>query len=431
MANETQPAAARTEPDARRSLVASIDGLQLRTIALAVGGLAFVLRVLYLALLTGGNPLTSDAAQYDYLAANLANGRGYVDTFPQIGLHQTAFRPPLYPALLSVVYRIFGDSAGVGRFVNILIGTAVVVLVARLLYPIFGARGALAGSLAVAIAPNLIANDTYILTEPISLLLLVLLMGFTLERRWVLAGLLTGLLILTRPSAQYLVILLGIWFIVTIGWRKALMSVVLAGVVVAPWVGRNWVQLGSPVFVTSNGFNFAAMYSRPADERGTFVDPIQDPYWDDRRLDQFDEVVWDRNLRADAIDNIKSDPAVVPRVVGRNFLAFFDIEPSWNHFAELADGRSMAARNATLVVFYATLAIGAIGLIRRWREPLALLAILIAGYFTAASLVFVAPPRLRSPVDLMLCIGVGAFFARRPSPVDPEPAPIPDIPELA
>lgn len=413
MANDTVPADADIGSGTGRRVLDTIDHLRLRTIALVVGGLAFVLRVLYLALLTGGQPLTSDAAQYNFLAINLANGRGYVDTFPQIVMHQTAFRPPVYPALLSVVYRIFGESVGVGRFVNILIGTAVVVLLARLILPVLGARAALAGGVAAAIAPNLIANDTYILTEPLSLLLLVLLLGTTIKRRWVLSGLLTGLLVLTRPSAQYLVIVLAVWFIVTVGWRKAAMFVGLAALVVAPWIARNWVQLGSPVLVTSNGFNLAAMYSPPADRLGAFIDPIRHPYWDDRRLDQFDEIVWDRNLRKDAVDNIRDNPTVVPRVVSRNLLAYFEIRPWTNEYAEEADGRSMGARNATLIVFYATLIIGIIGFVRRWREPLVLLAILVGAYFTAASLVFVAPPRLRSPLDLMLCIGVAAAVAVR------------------
>ncbi len=420
MDSDTRPAA----PGTGRRPLDRLDHLPVRTIAAAVGILGLFLRMLYLALLTGGQTLTSDAAQYNYLAINLARGRGYVDTYPQIGLHQTAFRPPLYPALLSLIYRVSGESVGVGRFVNILIGTAVVVLVARLVFSQLGARAALAAGVATAIAPNLIANDTYLLTEPLSLLLLVLLLGTTLRHQWVLAGVLTGLLILTRPSAQYLVVVLAVWFVVTIGWRKALLFTALAAVVVAPWIARNWVQLGSPVLVTSNGFNFAAMYSPPADERGTFVDPLRDPYWDDRRLDQFDETVWDRNLRAEAVDNIRRDPAVVYRVVKRNFLAYFELLPSTNRSAEEADGRSMDVRNATLVVFYATTLLGLAGFVRRWREPLVLLAILIGGYFTAASLLFVAPPRLRSPLDLMLCIGVGACMAVRARtatdpPVDP------------
>jgi 4-amino-4-deoxy-L-arabinose transferase-like glycosyltransferase len=424
MADEVVAAAVDPVPGTARRMLERIDHLQLRTIGLVAGGLALGLRVLYLALLTRSRPLTSDAAQYNFLAANLARGRGFVDTFPQLGLHQTAFRPPAYPALLSVVYRIFGESIGVGRFVNVLIGTAVVVLLVRLVHPVLGSRAALAGGVAAAIAPNLIANDTYILTEPLSLLLLVLLLGTTINRRWVLSGLLTGLLVLTRPSAQYLVIVLAVWFVVTIGWRKAVLFVGLAALVVAPWIARNWVQLGSPVLVTSNGFNLAAMYSVPADELGAFVDPIRNPYWDDRRLDQFDEVVWDRNLRRDAIDNIRDDPTVVPRVVGRNALAFFELRPSTNRYAEEADGRSMEARNATLVVFYATLVMGLVGFVRRWREPLVLLAIIVGGYFTVASLVFVAPPRLRSPLDLMLCIGVAAFVAVRPGrPVRPPPPP--------
>ncbi len=76
--------------------------------------------------------------------------------------------------------------------------------------------------------------------------------------------------------------------------------------VVAPWIGRNWVQLGNPVLVTSN---YAALYSPTADERDAFTDPLKSPAFDDRRLDQLDEIVWDRNLRRTAVDQSAPIPA--------------------------------------------------------------------------------------------------------------------------
>ena len=81
----------------------------------AVASLALVVRVAYLGFATGSIRLHSDAAQYDALARHLAAGDGYVDTYPQLHLHATAFRPPGYPALLSIFYRVFGPSAGLAR----------------------------------------------------------------------------------------------------------------------------------------------------------------------------------------------------------------------------------------------------------------------------------------------------------------------------
>ena len=75
MANETMPTAPETAPGSGRGLLGRIDGLDLRVIGIGTGVVAFVLRVLYLALATGDRPLTSDAAQYSFLATNLAHGR--------------------------------------------------------------------------------------------------------------------------------------------------------------------------------------------------------------------------------------------------------------------------------------------------------------------------------------------------------------------
>jgi len=396
-----------------RPVLGRVDGLTLRAQCLLVGLVALAARLAYWLLATPDRLLTTDAAQYDFLAKNLAAGRGFVDTFPQLTLHATAYRPPGYPALLGLVYEVFWPTPGIGRLLNVVLGTAVAVAVAALIRPRLGPRAAVVGGLAAALSPNLVANDAYVLTEALSLLLIVGLMAAVLDRRWLLAALATGALILTRASGQYLVIVLAVWLFVVVGWRRALGYAAVTALVVAPWLIRNDARLGSPVLVTSNGFNFAALYSPPADEAGHFIDPTKHPYFDDRRLEQFDEVAWDRNLRELAVDNIKDHPAVVAEVVRVNILAYFEIQPSRNELAEQADGRSLALRTATLWTFYLLLGGGVLGLWRRRREALCLLAALIGLYFTAASLLFVAPPRLRAPLELALCIGLAALAAPR------------------
>src|SRR5439155_21586282 len=204
---------------------------------------------------THNSPLHSDAAQYTCLATNIAAGRGYVDRFPLLFLHPTAYRPPLYPAFLAVVYWALGPSVGLARLVNAVVGSVVVGLVFVLVRRQLSPRAGLWAALAVALSPNIVANDTFVLTEPLSLLLLVLVISSLLGSRWIAAGVLTGLLVLTRASAQYLAVVLAIWLFVRVGWRRALGYVSIVGLVVAPWVIRNQQRLGSFVFVTSNGFN--------------------------------------------------------------------------------------------------------------------------------------------------------------------------------
>lgn len=400
-----------SEPVLRR-----IDTAHTRTLVACAAGLALLTRLAYLILATGDLPLTSDAAQYDFLATNLARGDGFVDRFPQLEIHPTAFRPPGYPALLGLVYKVLWPSPGIGRGLNIVIGVAVVAALTLLVRRHLGRRAALAAGVTAAVLPNFIANDTYILTEPLSLLLLLGLMAAVLEDRWAWAGVATGLLVLTRPSAQYLVILLALYLAWRIGWRRAALFTLVAAAIVAPWILRNWAQLGSPVLVTSNGFNYAALYSPPADELGAFIDPLRHPYFDDRRLDQFDEVTWDRNLRETAIDHVRDRPAVVPEVMWRNTRAMFELDPSLNVGAEEVDGRSMTIRHATYWVIWPLVLLGVAGIVVQRRQAVVMVAGTIAAYFTAASLVFVAPPRLRAPMELMLIIGAAALLAPRGGP---------------
>jgi hypothetical protein len=228
------------------------------------------------------------------------------------------------------------------------------------------------------------------------------------------AGVCCGLLVLTRPSAQLLIVLVAVWLVKTVGWRRAALAVVATVVVVGPWIVRNEVVLGAPVIVTTNGFNLAAMYSRPAQETGNFVDPLVDPYFLDLRLDQFDEARWDAKLRDRALADLRANPAHLGRVVLRNGGALLELTPRVNGIAEVIDGRNVTVRIWTLPLFYVVTAAGVVGLWRWRREPLGLLLALVGAYFFLSSLVLVASPRLRAPVDFVLCIGLGLLVATRP-----------------
>ena len=366
-----------------------------------------LLRVAYLAFGTGRQPLKSDALQYFEIARNVAAGKGFSNRYPGLLLHATAFRPPGYPLLLSGFFAVFGPSAGLARGINVVLGLGVIALTYGLLRRHVSFTAALAGSLAVAVMPNLIANDTYVLDEPMALCLMLGLIWALLARRWWLSGALCGLLVLTRPSAQFFVLVLAVWVLVRADWRSMLRFVAVAFLVVSPWLVRNWIQVGSPVLVTSNGFNWAAIYSPAAQSAGVFIDPTTNPAYDKDRLLQFDELAWSNTLQSQGVHALEQHPTYVLHVVKYNAEAFFELRPSFNRFAELWDGRDTRILGDTLWVFYLELGIGAFGLVAARRTHLAQLFIIEGAYFTAASLLFIAAPRLRAPLDLALGVGVG------------------------
>lgn len=360
---------------------------------------------------TAGNPLRSDAGQYHEIATNLAHGDGFAHQFPQLELHPTAFRPPVLPAVLSAVYRVTGAHPGVARGFAVVLGVILVVVVHRVVRRHLPAPAAVATAALVAVYPPLIANDTVPLTETLSLVVLVVLADRIVERRWAWAGVLCGLLVLTRPSAQGLVVVVALWLWRTIGWRRALGAAIVTACVVAPWVARNRVEVGTPAIVTSNGFNLAALYSPQAQATGAFVDPVHHPGFADLRFAQFDEAVWNDELGQLAVSNLRRHPWLVAKVVGRNTLAILELKPSLNERAEEADNRNLAVRSLTLPLFYVVTVVGVVGLWRERRNPYVAFVALTAAYFLVTSLFLVAPPRLRAPLDLACCLGTGIVLA--------------------
>jgi 4-amino-4-deoxy-L-arabinose transferase-like glycosyltransferase len=377
-----------------------------------VAGVAALARALYWALVTPDYVPLTDADHYRELAENLAHGVGFEARYPQLNAHPTAFRPPGYPFVLSMAYRVFGDDIVVGRVLNLVIGVGVVVLVFFLARRLGGLRAGVVAATVTALYPPIIANDTVLLTEPMSLAILAgLLLALSYER-WAVAAALCGALVLTRPSAQFLVPVVALWVFWRLGWRRALGVVAIAVVVVAPWVVRNWVQLGQPVLVTSNGFNLFALYSSEAQADEDFVDPAFDPRFERYFLTAFDEAEWQQALQRDALDALRDNPDYVVKVVGRHSLMYFELTPSENDGAERVDGRNLDFRTWTLPAFYVVTVVGLVGLGARWRHPVVLLMLVLTVYFVVSNLVFVFAPRLRAPFDLFCCIGVGLAWAR-------------------
>jgi 4-amino-4-deoxy-L-arabinose transferase-like glycosyltransferase len=395
---------------------------------LPVFGAALAIRIVHWVVIHPHWVPQGDADQYVQLARNLADGLGFSLQYPQMEVHPTAFRPPLYPFLLTPGSLLFGDALWPARLFQAVLGSVVVVLAGVVTARIGGRRAGYLAAGLVAVHPALLANDTVTLTEPLALGLLLAAVLLVDDRRWIWAGVAGGLLLLTRPNGYLAILVLAWWAARSIGWRPAVGLAAISGLVLAPWLVRNHEQVGTWRTTTSDGFTMAAVYGVPAQEVGHFIDPTVAPEYADleHRLVRFDEAAWNDMLLAEAIEGLRDNPGHVVHTFQRNARGYFEISPSLNRYPEVNDGRHMGFRRVTMPIYWLVTTLGLVGLVRHRQHRLIGVLALLVGQFVVLSLLLVAPPRLRAPFDLLCCIGAGLLLAqlaawwsktRRPSPV--------------
>jgi hypothetical protein len=174
---------------------------------------------------------------------------------------------------------------------------------------------------------------------------------------------------------------------------------------------RNWVLVGTPTIVTSNGFNLVSTYSDEALRSKGFADAVFDSRFTRINLTNRNEVELDNAYRDHALDDVRDRPTIPLLVVRHNFARYFDLRPDVNESAERSDGRDITVRNVTLPLVYLVTVAGIVGLVRARRRRDAELLLLEGASFTVVSVAVIAVPRLRAPLDLAAAIGVGLLAA--------------------
>lgn len=210
-------------------------------------------------------PIRADARDYYLYAYNLRHHNVYSrDAGPMKSPHTApvpdAVRQPGYPLFLALFVDGPPTNEMLGKIViSQALLSALTLILAFVLYrrllPIWLALGA---SLLTAISPHLIAANSYLLTETLFCLFMVLtalaFAGFARVPsllRAIMVGLLLGMGNLVRPSLQYFPILLAGLLVVHWGWRRGLkfsIAMIASFVLIyGPWLIRNQAVLGKPM----------------------------------------------------------------------------------------------------------------------------------------------------------------------------------------
>lgn len=355
----------------------------------------WVLLVLFCAVLYGRGQYTlahpeafaSDPDGYGAVGRNIYQAGTFATDEPF--LRPTAARPPLYPALLSLVHAVGLDADYACGALHVVLGALTVWGVWHLarLWKLPPGAGLLAGTM-VAVDPILLAHSTQLMTETLATLLavttLIAVTYFARENSglWALvAGSSAGLCVLCRPEflVWVVAVALAFWWQSVPAHRVRRIAIYLAAIalVLAPWGIRNYRIFGRPIVTTTHGGFTLLLANNPG-----FYEYLQsapwgsvwngnDVYaqWSTQQRSMMlgtpagrtlDEVANDRWAYGRALENIRAEPAMFAWSCLVRVGRLWNVLPHADGPAESGSRRGMRYAVAIWYVFqFALAAVGA------------------------------------------------------------------------
>jgi 4-amino-4-deoxy-L-arabinose transferase-like glycosyltransferase len=380
--------------------------------------LGFALRLAFV-LATQGHHLLGDEIEYDSEGRFIEQGHWFWTLAPTGVPHAGMWKTPIYPAFVGILYKILGPHYDRVLAVQTLFGPITILLTSVLGRRLFNGRVALVAAAVVAVCPFAWQFEVRLLPEsivtPMSLLFLILLLEVRpTVRRAGLIGVLCGVMVLTRPSAVYLVPAIATAFVLAAGWRRGILltagAVILAALVILPWTIRNhevsgaWVPLSLQQIAPYGTFNNDAANDPRYPYAWRIYNRRDAPIL--RRARELGDVELANRLRHNTVEYVKDHPASLVEAFYWNGLTrLWDVRRPGNALGEARfTGRPRPFAAVALATYWAVLPLALFGLwlIRRRRALLLPLVVMALG----ASIVFTADAtsRYRAPFDPLIAL---------------------------
>ena len=368
--------------------------------------------------------LTADP-QYDAIASRIVAGEGYFvgeDHLEGLGKRFTgkdkmySHRAPLYPYTLVVLYTLFGVSPLVAGVFQALLGSVTAILFFFIGRRFFNERIGLAVAFVAALYPYSIIHDVRIIDTALFefLLALVVLSMLRLRERpsftnSVLTGFVVGLAIHCRPSFVLFIPFLFVPYLFAYRFgvarvlRVAIPIVLTIGIVLSPWLVRNYLIHDRLLLSTYGGWAFIIGNSevtlQAVRERGE-VDGLMADHL--RRssitLEHLTEAEIDRWFYTTGFEFIRNNPATSLQLLWIKAINL------WN--VRLSPPSSSPWREIIYTVSYGTILVlsmpGLVLSVRNWRQFIVLYLLFV--FFTVAYVPFLTFTRYRKPLDPYLAM---------------------------
>ncbi|HVM63588.1 MAG TPA: acyltransferase family protein, partial [Acidimicrobiales bacterium] len=396
---------------------------------LCVGLIALAVRVGYVLVFKHPDYVGGDAYFYHHGANLLVDGKGFIDPYRYRNgvVAQSADHPPGTFLVLALA-SLFGMRSFFWHQLEMcLLGSATVVVIAVIAKDLAGRTAGLAAGLVAAFYPNLWFNDSMVMSETVVQFTtaLAVLTAYRWWRRPTLGraawlGAAVAACALSRAEAVLFVPLMMVPLMLwerRLEWRERarqlVLSVVVCGAVVAPWVGYNLSRFNEPVFISSGLDPTVAVSNCDT----VYYGPLTG-YWSRPCIlsmpvpTKGDVPAQEAAYRKIAVEYIKHHKSRLPTVVAARVARTFGFfHPIQQIKLDQIETRELLFSSIGLVMYYVLLVGTAIGLwaMRRRKIPISPIVAVIATVAFAVAITF-GQTRYRASAEPVLVIGAVVGF---------------------
>ncbi len=269
------------------------------------------------------------------------------------GAPPEALRTPGYPLFVAGIYAIFGYHPWIVLLFQIILDTLACFLLFRAFSRIFNSHLAYIAAIIYAIDPYVIMYDSFLFCDSFFVFLLItglFIFSYIVQAQRsnkkhlfliFLMGLLMGIMSMVKPIALYLPLVIIIYSMMASrshrlnSVKHSLLILLGFGIIITPWIFRNYEIFGEPSFSTPGDFNLLALTVTPMEMKRQDMDDVNvvraalfleaddmmraDNY-DPERLNEFQRAKYWRKL---ALRYIFSDPMGALYTYGRGILDIF------------------------------------------------------------------------------------------------------------
>ncbi len=365
--------------------------------------MSLLLRLVFVLSLPGSLKF-DDEFEYWRMVDNFLNGRGLV-----VNDSWKAFRPPLYPLLLSGLVKLGVNLAGI-RIFQAFISAITVVGIYFLGKEVFSRKvGWLAGILA-SVYPFFIFYSGFLLTETLFIFLTVWslwqLVRMVNDFSWytaMTAGVALGLAGLCRPTME-LFVPVGLTLVLLSGqvyqkrWKQVSITAGVFILVLSPWVVRNYLLLGKFVPGTTMGGWVFWEGNNPHSEGGPCrVFPEE--------ISKIPESQRDTFLYRQTWKVIKANPRRYAWLLQNKFRRFWNVVPNAGEFTR------PFYRVVSVLSFGILLPFFLLGFLRSFVNAKARFINILIIFFTLFHMVYLASIRYRVAIEpFVLILAVYGWF---------------------